>query len=128
MGCLAQDTLVLAQFAQNGMRLGSERGGIGGEKINQGADRIQAFAGAEPLRSGEMMGPFGVAGSLLEKKGHRVFVGREVFEQRTDMQPARQTLQRVFIAGQRLSIDENVVSGVIALDHYVKAGGHQLRV
>ena len=35
------------------------------------------------------------------------------------MKALRQPLQAVFIAGQRLPVDKNIVAGVFARNHYV---------
>lgn len=75
-----------------------------------------------------MIGPIGVSGSLLQKQGHRIFIGGEEVKQRADCQACGQAVESFFIAGHCAAIHKNVESWIFSLDDDVKARSHNASV
>lgn len=124
VGGFAEDALIFAEFGEDGSGLGAEGGWGCGEEVEEGADGDEAAGGVEPLRFGEVAGPVGIAGSLLEKERHGVFVGGEELEERTDFEALGEAFECVLIAGQGVTIDEDIEARVFPFDDYIEACCH----
>ena len=75
---------------------------------------------------GEMTGPLGVAGALLEEEGHGVFVGGKEFEEGADFEALGEALEGVFVASEGVAVYEDVEARVFSFDDYVEAGSHSV--
>jgi hypothetical protein len=120
----AEDSLVLAKLGEGGGSLRAEGGGRAGKEIDERADGDQAAGGVEPLGFGEMERPLGIAGALLKKKGHGVFVCGKEFEQRTHFEAFGEAFQRIFITSEGVAVDKDVKAGIFPFDNYIKACCH----
>jgi hypothetical protein len=124
LGGFAKDAFVFAEFGEDRGGFRAEGGGDVAQEVDEGADGDEAAGGFEPLRLGEVAGPFGIAGSLLEKERHGVLVGGKEFEQGINFEALSEALERVFIAGQGVTVDEDIEARVFSLDNYVEACCH----
>ena len=70
------------------------------------------------------MEEIGAAGTFLDEECHRVFVGGEKLDQRTDAELKSELFERVLMAGEEATVDEDVVAGVFALDDDIHGCRH----
>jgi len=94
------------------------------EEIDQRADGDEAVLGGKPLRRRQRLRPLGIAGPLLEKKGHRVFICGKEIQDRAHAEAMGQLFQSIFVSGQRATIHKDVVSGILTFHDDVHGRSH----
>jgi hypothetical protein len=126
LGGLAQHTFVLTKLNLNRLSLRAKGRRIRREKFNQGADSEKSVWGVVPLGLGQVARPIGAGNSLLQQQCHGVFIRGKELKKRSDMEPLCQTLQSIFVAGQSLAVDKDIVTGVIPFNNNVQTGCHRI--
>lgn len=125
LGGFAEDAFELHHLAEYGRGFGSQGGGEGFEVVEEGADGDEAVFRGKPLGRRQGLGPFGIACTFFEKQRHGVFIGGKEFEQGFDADALRHLFERVFVASERSSVDEDVETGIFTLDDNVQGSAHR---
>src|ERR1039458_4193866 len=121
---LAQDALVLLEFARNGRGFRPQSGRIIFEKGDQRANSDEPADRVKPLWLWKVFRPVWISGTLVEEERHGVLIGRKKLQQRTYPESLGKSFQGIFVPSQCVAVDKDVKTRVIPFHDDVQAGCH----